>query len=181
MIRTIHCEFWEDKIGVILSLAATASTLNMELTTIGGSIAVGAIISGLLVSILGMFGLANLLKKWFTPVVMFVFLLLLANQLIYIFLKGMLGLNNSEYIDVYMACFSFMIAAFTIYLNVKGKGVISNLSLLIGMVDGWIGTVSLFQHETVSTVKTTPFLTCFSWGELSLAWGIVLIVVITGL
>ncbi|WP_328703192.1 uracil/xanthine transporter [Alkalihalobacterium elongatum] len=167
--------------GVILSLAATASTLNMELTTIGGSIAVGAIISGLLVSFLGMFGLGNLLKKWFTPVVMFVFLLLLANQLIYIFLKGMLGLNNSEYIDVRVACFSFVIAAFTIYLNVKGKGVISNLSLLIGMVVGWIGAVFLFQHETVTTVKTTPFLTWFPWGEPSLEWGIVLTVVITGL
>ncbi|OLO27918.1 uracil/xanthine transporter [Alkalihalophilus pseudofirmus] len=167
--------------GVILSLTATASTLNMELTTIGGSIAVGAIISGLLISILGMLGLGNLLKKWFTPVVMFVFLLLLANQLIYIFLKGMLGLNHSEYIDVRIACFSLVLAAITIFLNVKGKGVISNLSLLIGMVVGWIGAVLMFPHETVNIVKTTPFLTWFPWGEPSLEWGIVLTVVITGL
>ncbi|WP_238458088.1 uracil/xanthine transporter [Alkalihalobacterium alkalinitrilicum] len=167
--------------GVILSLAATASTLNMELTTIGGSIAVGAIISGLIISILGMFGLGNLLKKWFTPVVMFVFLLLLANQLIYIFLKGMLGLNHSEYIDVRVACFSLVLAAITIFLNVKGKGVISNLSLLIGMVVGWIGAVLMFPYETVSIVKTTPLLTWFPWGEPSLEWGIVLTVVITGL
>ncbi|MFV8830223.1 uracil/xanthine transporter [Alkalihalobacterium sp. APHAB7] len=167
--------------GVILSLAATASTLNVELTTIGGSIAVGAIISGLIVSILGALGLGELLKKWFTPVVMFVFLLLLANQLIYIFLKGMLGLNESEYIDVRVASFSFVIAAITIFLNVKGKGAISNLSLLIGMAIGWIGAIFLLQHETVSSVKATPFLTWFPWGEPSFEWGIILTVVITGL
>ncbi|MGO4886892.1 uracil/xanthine transporter [Anaerobacillus sp. MEB173] len=167
--------------GVILSLAATASTLNMDLATVSGSIAVGAIISGILVSILGMLGLGNLLKKWFTPVVMFVFLLLLANQLIYIFLKGMLGLNSSEYINIKVASFSIILAAITIILNVRGKGIISNLSLLIGMVIGWIGAVMFFPQETTTSIKTTPFLTWFPWGEPTLEWGIVLTVVITGL
>lgn len=167
--------------GVILSLAATASTLNIDLATVGGSIAVGAIISGVLVSTLGMFGLGNLLKKWFTPVVMFVFLLLLANQLIFIFLKGMLGLNSDNYINVGVTFFSIILAAFTIVLNVKGKGIISNLSLLIGMVVGWVGAVMLFPQEATTSIKTTPFLTWFPWGEPSLEWGIVLTVVITGL
>ena len=167
--------------GVILSLSATASTMNLELTTVGGSIAVGVMISGVLVAVFGMLGMGELLKKWFTPVVMFVFLLLLANQLITIFLKGMIGLNTSDSIDVKVACFSFILAAMTILIHVKGKGIISSLNLLIGMVVGWIGAVLLFPMEATETIRTTPFLTWFPWGHPTFEWGIVISVVITGL
>ena len=167
--------------GVILSLAATASTMNLELTTIGGSIAVGVIISGVLVTVFGFLGMGEVLKKWFTPVVMFVFLLLLANQLITIFLKGMIGLNIGDSIDVKVAFFSFTLAALTILIHVKGKGIISSLNLLIGMTVGWIGAVLLFPMEATETIKTTPFLTWFPWGQPAFEWGIVITVVITGL
>ncbi|MBO0587525.1 uracil/xanthine transporter [Sporosarcina sp. E16_8] len=167
--------------GVILSLAAMASTMNLELTTIGGSIAVGIIISGLLVAIFGILGMGEVLKKWFTPVVMFVFLLLLANQLITIFLKGMIGLNVGDSIDVKVACFSFTLAALTILIHVKGKGIISSLNLLIGMTVGWIAATLLFPVEVTETIKTPPFLTWFPWGQPAFEWGIVITVVIAGL
>jgi len=167
--------------GVILSLAATASTMNLELTTIGGSIAIGVIISGILVAVFGILGLGEVLKKWFTPVVMFVFLLLLANQLITIFLKGMIGLNIGDSIDVKVACFSFTLAALTILIHVKGKGIISSLNLLIGMTVGWIAAALLFPVEVTETIKTTPFLTWFPWGQPAFEWGIIITVVITGL
>jgi len=167
--------------GVILSLAATASTMNLELTTIGGSIAVGVIISGILVAVFGILGMGEVLKKWFTPIVMFVFLLLLANQLITIFLKGMIGLNIGDSIDVKVACFSFTLAALTILIHVKGKGIISSLNLLIGMTVGWVAAALLFPVEVTETIKTTPFLTWFPWGQPAFEWGIVITVVITGL
>jgi len=167
--------------GVILSLAATASTMNLELTTIGGSIAVGVIISGILVAVFGILGMGEVLKKWFTPIVMFVFLLLLANQLITIFLKGMIGLNIGDSIDVKVACFSFTLAALTIIIHVKGKGIISSLNLLIGMTVGWVAAALLFPVEVTETIKTTPFLTWFPWGQPAFEWGIVITVVITGL
>ncbi|WP_255485810.1 uracil/xanthine transporter [Sporosarcina sp. BP05] len=167
--------------GVILSLAATASTMNLELTTIGGSIAVGIIISGILVSVFGILGMGEVLKKWFTPVVMFVFLLLLANQLITIFLKGMIGLNVDDSIDVKIACFSFILAALTILIHVKGKGIISSLNLLIGMTVGWIAAALLFPVEVTETINAPPFITLFPWGQPAFEWGIVITVVITGL
>ncbi|QTD40035.1 uracil/xanthine transporter [Sporosarcina sp. Te-1] len=167
--------------GVILSLAATADALGMDLATVGGSIAVGAMISGALVSVFGLLGVGELLKKWFTPAVMFVFLLLLANQLISIFLKGMVGLNEGTAIDLKMAGFSFLLAAFTILIHVKGKGLFSRLNLLIGMVLGWIASSLLFPEEAVEAIHTTPFLQWFPWGEPTLQWGIVLTVIMTGL
>lgn len=167
--------------GVILSLAATASTLNVDLSTVGGSIAVGAIISGVVVSILSIFGLGSLLKKWFTPVVMFVFLLLLANQLLFTFFKGMVGLQSDNHIVVRVAFFSIILATITIFLNVKGSKLISNLSLLIGMILGWIGSAIFFEQEVTTSISTTPFLTLFPWGKPSLELGIILTVVLTGL
>lgn len=167
--------------GVILSLAATASTMNIELSTVGGSIAVGVIISGVLVAIFGLLGIGELLKKWFTPIVMFVFLILLANQLIMIFLKGMLGLNTSNSIDVKIAIFSFILAAITILIHVKGKGIISSLNLLIGMTIGWIASAQIFPTVAVEAIHTSPLLTLFPWGQPAFEWGIIITVVITGL
>lgn len=167
--------------GVILSLAATAPVMGISLPIVGGSIAVGVIISGGLVAILGFWGLGNVLKKWFTPVVMFVFLLLLATQLITIFLKGMLGLHEETTIQLDRTAFSFALAALTILLHVKGNRVISSLNLLIGMSVGWVAALFLFPSEATETVRTTPFLHWFPWGPPAVAWGIVLTVVITGL
>lgn len=167
--------------GVILSLAGTASAMNVDLMTVGGSIAVGVIASGILVAIFGLLGMGNLLKKWFTPIVMFVFLLLLANQLITIFLKGMIGLNTGDMIDGKLAIFSFLLAAFTILIHIKGKGILSSLNLLIGMTVGWILAVQLFPQDEMGMVKTTPLLNWFPWGQPAFEWGIILTVVITGL
>lgn len=167
--------------GVILSLASTASAMGLELTTVGGSIAVGAMLSGALVAVFGLLGIAEILKKWFTPAVMFVFLLLLANQLISIFLKGMVGLSTGDVIDLRMTLFSFTLAAFTILVHVKGNRILSSMNLLIGMVVGWFAAALLFPRETVEAIHTTPFRSWFPLGEPALEWGIVITVTVTGL
>lgn len=167
--------------GVILSLAGTASAMGLDLATVGGSIAVGILISSALIIVLGALGMGNVLKKWFTPIVMFVFLLLLANQLITIFLKGMIGLNSSDTIDGKLALFSFALAAFTIFIHIKGKGIVSSLNLLIGMTVGWVLAVYLFPQASTSMITATPFLRWFPWGAPTFEWGIIITVVIAGL
>lgn len=167
--------------GVILSLAGTASAMGLDLATVGGSIAVGVLISGILVAILGVLGMGDVLMKWFTPIVMFVFLLLLSNQLITIFLKGMIGLSEGETIDGKLTIFSFLLAAFTILIHVKGKGIVSSLNLLIGMTVGWVIAVQLFPQEASETIKTTPLLNWFPWGTPTVEWGIIITVIVTGL
>ncbi|MDW0113180.1 uracil/xanthine transporter [Sporosarcina saromensis] len=167
--------------GVILSLASTASAMGLELTAVGGSIAVGAMLSGALVAVFGLLGIAEILKKWFTPAVMFVFLLLLANQLISIFLKGMVGLSTGDVIDLRMTIFSFTLAAFTILVHVKGNRILSSMNLLIGMVVGWCAAALLFPGETVEAIHTTPFRSWFPLGNPTLEWGIVITVTVTGL
>lgn len=168
--------------GVILSLGASASTLGVSLPTLGGSLAVGIIISGFLVMVFGLLGMGEVLKKWFTPVAMAVFLILLANQLIYIFLVGMLGLTESDVINVPVTVFSFILAAIVIWLNIKGKGIIRNFSLLIGMVVGWAVFVLIFPSKSLHTGgETSSLIAYFPWGEPSFELGIVLTVILTGL
>lgn len=168
--------------GVILSLGAAASTLGVSLPTLGGSLAVGIIISGFLVVLIGWLGIGQLLKKWFTPVVMAVFLILLANQLIFIFLSGMIGLNDSDVIEVPVALFSFLLAALVISLNIKGRGVIRNFSLLIGLVVGWSLFALIFPSESLHVNEEAhSFFTLFPWGEPSFELGIILTVILTGL
>lgn len=167
--------------GVILNIAAMADTLLLDLEQIGGSIAVGAILSGLLVSLLGLLGIADLLKKWFTPIVMFVFLLLLSSQLIFTFFKGMIGLDSGNHIQIDIACFSITLAIITIIINVKGKGIVSNLALLIGMTIGWIGSVLLFPKEPTVTTITRPLLDWFPVGAPSFHLGVIVTIILTGL
>lgn len=168
--------------GVILSLVGTASAMGLDLATVGGSIAVGVLISSGLIIVLGACGMGSILQKWFTPIVMFVFLLLLANQLITIFLKGMIGLNQSDTIDGKLSLFSFALAAFTIFIHIKGKGILSSLNLLIGMTVGWVLAVNLFPTAQSSVIVTaSPFLRWFPWGTPTFEWGIIITVVIAGL
>ena len=168
--------------GVILSLGASASTLGVSLPTLGGSLAIGIIISGFLVTVFGLLGMGELLKKWFTPVAMAVFLILLANQLIYIFLVGMLGLTDSDVINLPVTVFSFFLASIVIWLNIKGKGIIRNFSLLIGMVVGWAVFVLIFPSKSLHTGgETSSLIAYFPWGEPSFELGIVITVILTGL
>lgn len=168
--------------GVILSLGASASTLGVSLPTLGGSLAVGIIISGFLVMLLGLLGVGEVLKKWFTPVAMAVFLILLANQLIYIFLVGMVGLTDSDVIDVPVTIFSFILAALVIWLNIKGKGIIRNFSLLIGMVVGWAIFAFIFPSKPLHLGgESASLIAYFPWGEPSFELGIILTAILTGL
>src|SRR5690606_33526516 len=77
--------------GALLSISASASSAGMTISEMGGALAVGIIISGILIMILGALGIGKVLNRLFTPVVMSTVLFLLAAQLIGIFTKGMLG------------------------------------------------------------------------------------------
>lgn len=148
---------------------------------LGGGLAVGIIISGFLVMILGALGMGKVLNRLFTPVVMSTVLFLLAAQLIGIFTKGMLGLNTGDYIDLPIAGLSLFLVIFVIWMNVKGPGVIRNFSILIGIVTGWVIYAVFFPEQTNDIVTTTKIINFFPWGEPSFNVGLIIFAVITGL
>src|SRR5699024_8761454 len=75
--------------GIFLTLITTASAQGLTLEQVGGSLAIGVMLAGVITVLIGISGLAPMLARFFTPGVMGVFMLLLGFTLIQIFLKGM--------------------------------------------------------------------------------------------
>lgn len=173
--------------GVILTLVTTASAQGMPLTELGGSLAIGIIISGFLTILIGVTGAGPLLAKWFNPSVMGVFMFLFGCQLISIFLKGMLGIpfgNSSEpgSIDPVLSLLSIIIAILVIMISVKSKPGIRRYSLLIGIFIGWILYILTFgAGESATGTSSSAAIEWFPLGKPFWNTSIVLTVVLTGL
>lgn len=167
--------------GAILSLSASASSAGITASELGGGLAIGIILSGILVMILGALGMGTVLKRMFTPVVMSTVLFLLAAQLIGIFTKGMLGLATGDQIHLPTAALSICLIILVVWINVKGPGVIRNFSILIGIVTGWIIYVLLFPGQPTEVVTSTKIFAIFPWGKPTFSLGLIIMAVLTGL
>lgn len=167
--------------GFILSLTASASSMDIPLSVLGGALATGMILSGVAVMLLGAAGLGGLLDKCFNPAVMFVFFILLSIQLAMIFFKGMLGISEDGSIDLSVASVSILIVVLVLGLQVWGRAGVRNFSILIGIIVGWaIYVVCLPLPSEVSAVTSLTF-TWFPWGTPNMEISIVLAAFITGL
>jgi len=169
--------------GLILTLGASAPTLGLSLTDVGGGIATGMLLAGVVTILLAVCGAVSAIHRIFNPMVMNVFLLLLSIQLAVIFFTGMLGIADDGSIIIPITIFSLFIALFVSILKVKGNKVISNFSLLIGIIVGW-PIYSLIFHNTSSsaldTSSTTDALTggaklLFPLGQPNLQLGIIIV------
>lgn len=168
--------------GFILSVAASAAAAGQSLGTLGGSLEVGMLISGALVMLLGLFGLAWWLRRLFTPIVTSTFYFLLAAQLCAIFLKGMVGLSTGPVIQPAIALFSFALAMLVLLLSIYGRGLISNLALLIGIIVGWIAFRLLFPGQLASqTPAGNALFALFPLGGLAFNIGVIAATVLAGL
>lgn len=169
--------------GVILNLCSSAASAQLTLAEVGGSLTVGIVCSGIIVMLLGITGLGPRLAKAFTPVVMSVFLFLLASQLIIIFFRGMLGLSqaaNSQ-LNVPVTVLSVVIALLTAIISVKGNDTVSRFAILTSIIVGWIAYRILFPYEAALLNSNGHLLSLYPWGAPAANVGIILTVIITGL
>lgn len=168
--------------GVILSLAASATALGQSLTTLGGTLELGIIISGILVSLLGMLGVGWMLRRLFTPIVTSTFYFLLGAQLVQIFFKGMIGLADGPSVQPGIALLSLGLVILVLVLSIWGRGFISNFALLIGIVVGWIAFRLLFPGHTLPFAPAgNAFFALFPWGRLAANVGVLITVILAGL
>jgi xanthine/uracil permease len=113
--------------------------------------------------------------------VMSVYLFLLSIELILIFFKGMLQVTSDGSLDLPVSLFSLALVIITSVISIKGKGMISNFAVLIGIIVGWVFYSIIFgTNQQVSTAGGFTF-TLFPWGKPNLEIGIVLTAFITGL
>lgn len=167
--------------GVILSIAASASGSGLPLSIVGGSLAVGIIISSILTTIMGAIGLGWTVRAMFTPVVTSTFYFLLGAQLTSVFFRGMLGLATGNQIQPGVALLSIGLVILVMALNIKGKGLISNFALLIGIIVGWIAYRLLFTGSVQIPVPAgNALFQLFPWGAPAADPGIIITIVLTG-
>lgn len=171
--------------GIFLTLVTTATAQGMPLHELGGSLAVGVMVSGAITIFIGVTGLGPQIAKLFNPGVMSVFVLLLGFTLIQIFLKGMLGIpfgitNEEVTIQLPTAVLAMLIAIFVIVISIKSRPQIRSYALLIGMVVGWILHVLFFGVESKGTSNGTTYM-LFPLGPLTWNTGVVLTAVLAGL
>ncbi|WP_449355444.1 uracil/xanthine transporter [Virgibacillus natechei] len=172
--------------GIILTLVNTATAQGMPLTELGGSMAVGIIISGIITLLIGVTGLGPHLAKLFNPAVMGVFMFLFGAQLVGIFMKGMLGIpfGNAAAdgsIDVAISLLSIVIVISVIIISVKARPSIRQYALLIGIIVGWIAYVLIFGSNPSAGGNAALSIQLFPLGEPAWNIGIIITVVLTGL
>lgn len=172
--------------GIILTLVATASAQGMPLEELGGSLAVGVMISAALTILIGVTGLGPKIAKLFNPGVMGVFMFLFGVQLIGIFMKGMLGIpfgNDaaSGSIQLGISLLSIVIAIIVILISVVAPRAMRKYGLLIGIILGWIAYTIIFGKEaSVGESKAFSF-KLFPLGAPTWNTGIIITVILTGL
>ncbi|MEK1832055.1 hypothetical protein AAAC51_33760 [Priestia megaterium] len=89
--------------------------------------------------------------------VMSTYLFLLTIQLILIFFKGMLKLTPSGSLNIPVSLFSVGLVILVSVISIKGKGIIGNFAILIGMIVGWIFYVWLFLVTIQLTLHRSIF------------------------
>lgn len=172
--------------GMILTTVSIAASQGISLPEIGGSLAVGILISAAITVFVGLFGWGNALAKLFKPGVMGVFMLLFGFQLIQIFLKGMLGIpmgNTPDHVSIQgnIALLSIIMMLLMVIVNVTLPNKISKYSLLIGIVIGWAAfAIFLGEEETVKESASLTF-DFFLLGKPEFNVGIIIVAVVTGI
>lgn len=161
--------------SLMLNLSVIASSTGTSLQEIGGGIASGMLLAGVVVLILGSLRLISYIQKVFTPMVMSVYLFLLTFQLILIFFKGMLKMTPEGKLDLPISLFSLGVVLLVCLLKIKGKAVISNFAILIGIVIGWIFYIILFPAEQNLMTQSSTDLHLFPLGAPNLNIGIIAI------
>ena len=168
--------------GVILSLAASAQAAGQSLAALGGTLAVGVILSGLIIMALGLCGLGWWLRRLFPPIVTSAFYFLLGAQLCEIFFKGMLGLSTNAQIQPGIALLSLALVALVLILSIWGRGLLSNFALLAGIIVGWIAFLLLFPGSTPGLAPAGHALfAIFPWGGPTVNIGLLVTIALTGL
>lgn len=143
----------------------------------------GLLVAGLVAVLLAAFGLLGWIRRLFTPIVTGTFMLLLSLQLSESLVAGVLGLGGGgrDVIDVKTAVLSICLIAFTVFLMVKGPGLIRSLAVLIGLAVGWI-VFAVFRLAPTPQGAPGPVIhlpALFPWGAPAFSAGIVVTCAIT--
>jgi len=168
--------------GLMLNLVFSASSLGLSLTEIGGGITTGVLLASAVTLLLVAFNGIPLIKWIFSHMVISVSLFLLFFQLIFIFFKQIFVFKEDGSMYAGATILSIAIILLVTLLKVKGNTFVSNFSILIGLMVGWIIFAIFFDDNSASMVTPSLFaFELFPLGAPNLQWGIIAVSFFAGL
>lgn len=170
--------------GLVLGIISSAPAMGMNPVSVAASLTGGFLLAGIIGSLLALLGFLKLLQRIFTPVVMGIYLLLLTFQLANTFFKGMIGYSAGGTWDLKLAGLSLVIILFVSFIHLKAKGKLSQFSLLLGIIAGWIAYVICFGSSGsmgAASADNTAVWQWMPWGRPTFVPGIVMVGLLAGL
>lgn len=170
--------------GVFIVLIQMTRDIGGNMQVLQQQLEFGLLIGGLVFILLAAFRALDAVRKLFSPMVTGTFLILLSLQLSKSLIEGVLGIGfrGSPYVVPKIVLLSVLLIALTLLMMIRGKGLIKNLAVLIGLAAGWVvyalfGLVDL--PSTPSPLVALPKL--FPFGTPRFQLGIAITGAITAL
>lgn len=171
--------WWE----VFICLIQVAKNEGVPLHNLLGELEMGLIIAGGAAVLLAYLGLLERVRRLFTPSVTGTFLVLLSLQLSPSLLGGIVGVDSTpkSHIEPITTIISILILSFTIWLMARGKGILKNFAVLVGLGVGWFIFIALGKVAlpTLGSQNIIMLPSLFPWGVPRFNLGIVVTSVIT--
>ncbi|MFZ5946219.1 MAG: purine/pyrimidine permease [Bacillota bacterium] len=171
--------------GIFITLGAMAPNMGKDLALLRTDLQLGVIAAGIVLIIFGMMGIMGKVLKFFTPAVTGTVLVLLTLQLSGSFVKGMLGIESGlDKINIPSLVVSATVIIIIVAINLKGKGFLNTMGILIGTLAGWLLAIIFGIAPAYNQVVTVPFFqlpVLLAWGSPTLDIGIIFVSILIGL
>ena len=161
--------------GILTLMAGLAPALGKDLPSLRTDLEGGVLIAGVVVMMIAAAGLIPYLTKLFTPSVNSVLIFLMVLQFSPSIVKGMLGvMTKDQAVDFKAMAVFFFIVIVILTINLFAKGFLQSISILIGIISGWI-LASIIGIAGMMDFSESSFFSLpqvFAWGKPTLNPGI---------
>lgn len=171
--------------SVFLILAQITREVGASLAQLLQELEFGLLVAGAVTVLLVACGLLQVTRKLFTPAVTGTFLVLLCLQISRSVVAGVLGIGYEGHpgVNPQVAILCVALIAFTMFLMVKGRGLLQSLAVLVSLAVGWacFAAAGLADTPRWSQAGWWAWPAVLPWGHPRFHLGVAVTCVITSL
>lgn len=158
-----------------ISLAAMAVSMGISLDLLRSDLQTGIMITGIVITIIGLTGLIGKAMKLFTPAITGTVMVLLTIQLSGTFVKGMLGVGTGKPLGIVAPSIAALVVTTIIFVTLKGRGFWRTIGVFAGLMAGWFVYWVLGFSEPVSwgNMQILALPQLFPWGDPTINMGVI--------
>jgi xanthine/uracil permease len=161
--------------ATFISLAAMATNLGRPLELLRSDLQTGLMVTGVVITLIGLTGLIGKAIKLFTPAITGTVMVLLSIQLSGTFVKGMLGVATGKSLSFSAPAIAALVVTTIIFVTLNGKGIWRTIGVFSGLIVGWFIYWAMGLSEPISWKGIEPFSLpqFFAWGYPTLDTGVI--------